>query len=173
METLEAIHTRRSIRKFKPQPVPKDLIHDILAAAMTAPSAGNQQPWQFVVITDRKILDRIPEINPYASMAKQAALAILICGDLSLEKFPGNWVLDCSAAVQNLLLAAHDKGLGAVWTGIYPDKQRMEDFQQLVGLPQHVVAHTLVPMGYPNQKLSREDRFKQERIHYNHWPTKV
>ena len=169
MDTLEAIHTRRSIRKYQSQPVPEAFIKDILAAAMSAPSAGNEQPWHFVVITDREILEKVSGINPYAAMAKNAPLAILVCGDLSLEKYPGNWVLDCAAAVQNLLLAAHAKGLGAVWTGIYPEKDRMEGFRRLLDLPENVLAHTLVPLGYPAQSLPREDRYKQDRVHLERW----
>jgi len=114
MEVLEAIHTRRSIRKFQSQPVPDELVTVFLAAAMSAPSAGNQQPWQFVVITDPELLGQVPSINPYAAMAEKAPLAVLVCGDLALERFPGFWVQDCAAAVQNLLLAVHSHGLGAV-----------------------------------------------------------
>jgi nitroreductase len=169
MEVMEAIHTRRSIRKYQNKPVPEEIIREILAAAMCAPSAGNQQPWHFVVITDREILRRVPDIHPYAAMTRQAPGAILVCGDLSLERYPGNWVLDCSAAVQNLLLAAHAKGLGAVWTGIYPQKDRMEGFRRLLHLPENIVPHTLVPFGYPSQQLPREDRYKEERVHYNGW----
>jgi nitroreductase len=169
MDLLEAIHTRRSIRKYQDRPVPQELIKELLAGAMSAPSAGNAQPWHFLVITDSELLDKVPSINPYAAMAKSAPLAILICADLSLEKYPGNWVLDCAAAVQNLLLAAHAGGLGAVWTGIYPDEDRMEGFRQLLSLPENIVAHTLVPLGYPSQQSSREDRYKEERVHFNRW----
>ena len=169
MDTLQAIHTRRSIRKYQDKPIPAELIRELLAAAMSAPSAGNQQPWHFVVVTDREILGRIPGINPYAAMAKNAVVAVLVCADLSLEKFPGNWVLDCAAAVQNLLLAAHAKGLGAVWTGIYPEKDRMEGFSSLFNLPENILPHTLIPLGYPAQKLPQEDRFKEDRIHYDCW----
>ena len=169
MDVLEAIHTRRSIRKYQNKPVPEELIKEILAAAMSAPSAGNEQPWHFVIITDRQILDKVPNINPYAAMAKKAPAAILVCGDLGLEKFPGNWLLDCAAAVQNLLLAAHARGLGAVWTGIYPDKDRMEGFRRLFDLPEGVFPHTLVPLGYPAQKFPPEDRYNEARVHYNHW----
>jgi nitroreductase len=169
MDVLEAIHTRRSIRKYENKPVPQELIKEILAAAMSAPSAGNAQPWHFVIITDREILDKVPNINPYAAMAKNAPASILVCGDLSLEKFPGNWPLDCAAAVQNLLLASHARGLGAVWTGIYPDKDRMEGFRRLLDLPEGVFPYTLVPLGYPAQKLPLEDRYNKARVHYNRW----
>lgn len=169
MEVMEAIHTRRSIRKFQQKAVPDDLVTDLLAAAMSAPSAGNQQPWQFVVITDREILGKVPGLNPYAAMAKDAPLAILICGDLALEKFPGYWVQDCSAATQNLLLAAHCKGLGAVWTGIYPLDDRVEGFMKLCNLPEKVIPLALVVIGYPAQTLPPEDRLRKDRVHRNLW----
>ena len=169
MDLIEAIHTRRSIRKFQRKPVPDDRVHDLLAAAMSAPSAGNQQPWHFVAITDPQILGKVPDINPYAAMAKGAPLAILVCGDLDLEKYPGYWVQDCSAAVQNLLLAAHGKGLGAVWTGIYPLSDRVEGFKKLCHLPEKVIPLALVVIGYPAQNLSAEDRFRADRVHWNSW----
>jgi len=125
MDTLQAIKTRRSIRKFLNKPVSSETVRDILEAAMFAPSAGNEQPWQFVVLDDRKILDEIPRISATASMCRQAPLAILVCSDASLEKYPGFWVQDCSAAVENMLLAAHALGLGAVWAGVYPFKDRI------------------------------------------------
>jgi nitroreductase len=169
MELMEAIHTRRSIRKFEQRPVPDELVKEILAAAMSAPSAGNQQPWHFVVITDRDILAKTPAINPYAAMAREAPLAILIGADLALEKYPGYWVQDCSAAVQNMLLAAHGKGLGAVWTGIYPLPDRVEGFKKLCNLPEKVIPLALVVMGYPAQTLKPENRFRPDRIHRNTW----
>ena len=169
MEVLEAIHTRRSIRKFQSQPVPDELVRVFLAAAMSAPSAGNQQPWQFVVITDPELLGQVPSINPYAAMAGKAPLAVLVCGDLALERFPGFWVQDCAAAVQNLLLAVHSHGLGAVWTGIFPLTDRVAGFQKLCRLPERVVPVALVVIGYPAELLPAQDRFRQERIHRNRW----
>lgn len=169
METLEAIHTRRSIRRFRPEPVAETIIEEILAAAMMAPSAGNEQPWQFVVITDRDRLDDVVAIHPYASMAAHAPLAILVCGDLSLEKYTGFWVQDCSAAMQNLLLAVHAKGLGAVWTGIYPTEDRVTKFRSLFALPHHVVPLGLAVIGYPDQHPESRSRFRPDRVHRNSW----
>lgn len=169
MDIFTAIHTRRSIRKFEDRDVPRDLIHKILDAAMMAPSAGNAQPWQFVVITDRKKLAGVVPFNPYAAMAAKAPLGILVCGDPRLEKYPGYWVQDCAAATQNLLLAAHGSGLGAVWTGIYPMQDRVENFRRYFGLPDAVVPLGLVVLGWPDQRPGPENRFKPERIHDNHW----
>jgi nitroreductase len=173
MKTLEAIHTRRSIRKYADRPVPKELVTEMLRAAMSAPSAVNAQPWIFIVVDDRKLLDEIPTFSPYANMCRGAPLAILVCGDLTLEKVPGYWVQDCSAATQNLLLAAHDVGLGVVWTGIYPMKDRVEGFRKTFGLPENVIPLALVPVGYPNQNPGTEDRFDKEKIYHNLYGQKI
>jgi nitroreductase len=169
MEALDAIHTRRSIRKYRDEPVPEDLIQKLLAAAMQAPSARNQQPWQFVVIDDRVVLAKIPTFMPNAAMVAKAPLAILVCGDLGLEKSEGYWVLDCAAATQNMLLAAHALGLGAVWCGVYPREPRMEGLRRLIGLPENVIAHGLVVLGYPGEQVQPEDRYRSERVRRNHW----
>jgi len=161
--------TRRSIRKFKPGSVPESTIRLLLEAAMSAPSAGNEQPWRFVVIDDRKVLDEIPRIHPHTTMVKEAPMAILVCGDTTLEKCQGFWVQDCSAAVQNLLLAAHALGLGAVWTGFYPLQDRVDGMQKLLGLPRHVIPLALVPVGHPDQPSGRQERFREDRVHRNRW----
>lgn len=170
METLDTIFTRRSIRKYQNKEVPKELVEKILKAAMSAPSARNEQPWHFLVITDKKILKQIPEIHPHAAMAREAQLAILVCGDLNLQTATdGFWQEDCSAAVQNLLLAVTDLGLGAVWTGIYPNQERVQNFKQFFNLPQNIIPFALIPIGYPAEKPKAKDNFRQDRIHYNHW----
>jgi len=169
MNTLEAISTRRSVRSFTSKPIAKEIVEELLRAAMSAPSAGNEQPWQFVVMDDRRMLDRIIDVNPNAKMCKEAQAAILVCGDTSKEKYPGFWVQDCSAAAQNILLAAHDKGIGSVWTGIYPIKERVEGFRKLLGLPENVVPFCLVPLGYPAKQAPQVDRFQRDRVHHNGW----
>ncbi len=169
MDTLDAVFTRRSIRKYTDKAVPEELITDLLKAAMAAPSAGNEQAWQFIVIRDRAILDAIPKFHPYSAMLKYAAVAVLICGDLTLEKFKGFWVQDCSAATQNLLLAATTMGLGAVWTGIYPLEERVVGMRKLLNLPEHVIPLSLVPIGFPAEQPGRADRFNAERVHRDRW----
>lgn len=169
MEALEAIHTRRSIRQYEDRPVPAETVERLLAAAMMAPSARNAQPWHFVVIDDRATLDHIAEINLNAEMARRARLAILVCADLSLELSAGYWVVDCAAATQNMLLAAHALGLGAVWTGIYPRQERMETIGNLAGLPRYVKAHSLIVIGYPAEHRASEERYRPERVHRNRW----
>lgn len=169
MEPLEAIKTRRSIRRYTPQLVPEGMIIEVLRAAMSAPSAGDERPWQFVVITDQAILIRISEIHPYAQMAREAPVAVLVCGDLRLEKHPGFWVQDCAAATENLLLAAHAMGLGAVWVGICPVEARIRAFRELLDIPPVVVPFALVPLGYPAERKEGVDRTDPARIHWNRW----
>jgi len=169
METLQAIKTRRSIRKFLDRPVPDKMIREILEAAMFAPSAGNEQPWQFIVLDDRALLDAVPKICATASMCRQSAVAILVCSDSSLEKYPGFWVQDCSAAVENMLLAAHELELGAVWAGIHPLKDRIMAFKKLLSLPEEIMPFALVAIGYPNEAPAMPQRYREDRVHHNGW----
>jgi nitroreductase len=169
VDAIEAILTRRSIRRYTPQQVSEETVRQLLQAAMSAPSAGNEQPWQFVVITERRLLDEIPRFHPFAAMLKEASVAIVVCGDLRLEKNKGYWVQDCSAATQNLLLAAHAKGLGAVWLGVYPREDRVVNVRKLLGLPESVVPLCLVPLGYPAERIPSTERYDPSRAHVNTW----
>ena len=169
MDTLEAIQTRRSIRQYQERPVPGELIDRLLAAAMSAPSARNGQPWQMIVVDDRAVLAEIARLNANARMAAHAPLGILICGDLSLEKSPGFWVVDCAAAMENLLLAAHASGLGGVWIGVYPRQERMDILRRLFGLPEQVIAHSLAILGFPAERPAAAERFRPDRVHRNRW----
>lgn len=169
MDVFEAIHSRRSIRKYEDKPVSEKIIKEILGAAMMAPSAGNAQPWQFVIVDDREKMEMVASINKYATMAKKAPMGILVCGDLSLEKYPGYWSQDCSAAVQNLLLAAHAKGLGAVWTGVYPDEERIPNFKKLFNLPEQIIPLGFIVIGHPAQESKKKDRYNEDRVHRNSW----
>ncbi|UZP68826.1 nitroreductase family protein [Desulfovibrio mangrovi] len=169
METLQAIHTRRSIRRYAGGSIDRETIIDVLKAGMAAPSAGNQQPWRFIIIEDKDTLGRIPALHPYAGMVPSASCAIMVCGDTSSEKYPGNWMLDCSAAIQNMLLALHDKGLGAVWCGLWPDAGRVERFRLLAGAPEHIVPLALIPVGIPDQKTGVQDRYDENKVHWERW----
>lgn len=165
MDILSALHSRRSIRKYTEAPVSDEETRILLDAAMIAPSAGNAQPWHFVVIRDREALKKIADFHPYAGMAAKAPLGITICGDTSLEKYPGFWVQDCAAATQNMLLAATGLGLGSVWTGIYPVEDRVKAFRSLLKLPESVIALALVLLGHPVTPPESKSRFKAERVH--------
>ena len=169
MEILEGIITRRSIRKYTNKKISDDQVQMLLKAGMYAPSARNQQPWHFLVINDKRILNQLSEIHPYAKMLLEAQLAIVVCGDETLELSTGYWVVDCSVATQNILLAAHGMGLGAVWLGLHPREERKQAIRDFFKLPDHIQPLSIISVGYPNEIKEMPDRFKTERIHYNKW----
>jgi len=169
MDALETILTRRSIRKYKKQPISPEQVQKLLQVACQAPSAGNQQPWQFVLLDDRKILNVIHTFHPSAKMLTDADRAILVCGDLNLEKFKGYWMIDCAAATENILLAAHSLGLGACWLGLYPREARVAGMKKLLHLPSNIIPFALVALGHPAEIKAREDRYNLSRIHHNKW----
>jgi nitroreductase len=160
---------RRSIRRYTDERVTDGQVTELLRAAMNAPSAGNQQPWCFVIVRSRQLLDRIPTIHPYAAMTPHASLVIAVCGDMTGLGHPEFWVQDCSAATENVLLAAHEMNLGAVWLGVYPDGERVAAVRQLLGLPGHVIPLSLVAVGYPAESPPARDRFDTSRVHYDRW----
>jgi len=167
---MKEIFTRRSIRKYENKPVTDEQINELLRAAMYAPSAGNEQPWHFVVIKDRAILDEIPKFHPYTQMVLEAPVAIVPCCDMSNLKYDGVfWIQDMSAAIQNILLMAESMGLGTCWCGVYPRKEYMEKITELLGLPEHIVPVAVVAVGYPGEQRQVRDRFRPERVHYNKW----
>mgnify|MGYP000915949258 CR=1 FL=1 len=169
METIKAILTRRSIRKFTAKAVSDEKIKILLEAAMHAPSAGNSQPWHFIVVKDRKILDKIPDFHPHAMMLKACNTAIIVCADPAMEKYKNRWSQDCSAATENILLAAHASGLGAVWVGIYPVEERVKGTSSLLNLPKRIIPFSIVALGYPAEEKKPGKRFKPDRIHHNTW----
>lgn len=169
---LEAgLLTRRSVRQFeKGRTIPHGDIEDLLKIAMYAPSGCNRQPWEFVVVEDEETKDKIMQIHSHASFLKDASAAIIVCGDTSKQLDENFWVVDTSAATENLLLALHGKGLGSCWCAIYPYEGRMKEFQKLLGLPEHIKPNALVVAGYPVQTPPQpKDRFKTEKIHYGKW----
>jgi len=169
MDAMNAILSRRSIRKYTAQAVSDETITELLEAAMSAPSAGNEQPWRFLVIKDRETLNEIPRFHPYSRMLDHAPVAILVCGDKRLEKYEGYWVQDCSAATQNILIAVQAKGLGAVWLGIYPLEERVAEFRKLLDIPDSVIPFALISIGYPAEQKPPSERFDASRIHHERW----
>lgn len=167
--TMEVILNRRSIRKYKDRDIAPETVEKLLRAAMSAPSAGNEQPWHFIVVDEREKLDQIPEIHPYSDMVTQAPVAVLVCGDKGEQKHEGFWVQDCSAATENILIAAEAENLGAVWLGIYPDKERVQSFKEFFNLPEPIVPFSLIPVGYPAEEKPPSDRYKKSRVHKNLW----
>ncbi len=170
METIKAMMSRRSIRKFKNTPVADKDIKILLETAMNAPSAGDGRPWHFVVITDRNKLDSFADkIDDGNDMFKEAQAAILICGDEAKEKFPGFYPQDCACAAQNLHLAAHDLGLGSVWIALWSVPPRINGVKEILNIPDSVVPFAIFPMGYPAEDLGEEYRYDESLVHYNQW----
>ena len=169
---IEIIMARKSVRSYTSRPVEKEKVDIMLKAAMAAPSAVNKQPWAFIVIDDRDVLNKLAEVLPYAKMTAEAPMAIVVCGDLS-KALNGEtdryWMLDCSAASENLLLAAESMGLGAVWTAVYPENDRIAKVRSVLSLPDHIIPFNLIPVGYPQHREESKDKFKTENIHYNKW----
>lgn len=169
---LEAgLLTRRSVCQFeKGKKLTKADFEDLLKIAMYAPSGCNRQPWEFIVVEDDETKDKIMQIHGHASFLKDAAAAIVVCGDTNQQLDENFWVVDTSAAVENLLLAIHGKGLGGCWCAIYPYEERMKEFQKLLGLPENIKPNALVVVGYPSKIPPQpKDRFKPEKIHYGKW----
>lgn len=169
MDALEAIMTRRSVRRFEETAVAEAQIETVLRAAMAAPSAGNQQSWRFVVVIERDRIDRLAATSPFAGLLTQSPLAIVVCGETAGERHPGYWVEDCSAAMENLLLAAHSVGLGGVWLGYYPDEERVERVRDELRLPDTVVPLGIAALGHPGEEKPPTDRYEPVFIHRESW----
>ncbi len=133
---------------------------------MAAPSGKDVRPWEFLVITDRVVLDSMAAALPYAKMLKDAPMAIVVCGDTTRSSY---WYLDCSAATQNILLAAEALGLGAVWTATYPYPERMEVVRKYVVLPEQINSLCVIPVGYPALPHSPKNKWDEAKVHYNKW----
>ncbi|MDR0660339.1 MAG: nitroreductase family protein [Prevotellaceae bacterium] len=169
---LSVIHNRKSVRNFIPQKkVSKENLTTLVKAGMAAPTAVNKQPWAFVAITERTTLDSLAEGLPYAKMLKEAGAAIIVCGDLTkaIEEYPEYWVQDCSAATENILLAVEVMGLGAVWTAVYPDKDRVEFVKNILDLPETAIPLNVIPIGHPSGETMPKDKWKEENLHWENW----
>lgn len=169
-DVYTSIMTRTSVRSYQDKPVEKEKVDRLLHAGMAAPSAVNRQPWHFVVVTERPLLAALAQANPNAGMAKDAPLAIVVCGDMT-KALDGEgrqfWVQDCSAATENILLAAHGMGLGAVWTGTYPSKGRCEAVSKILGLPETLIPLNTIVIGYPKEVQQPKDKWKPENVSWN------
>lgn len=169
MDVLEAIFSRRSIRKYTNKKISSQSVTLLLKSAMYAPSAANTQPWEFIVINKKSLFRKIMEFHPYAKMLEEADHAILVCGDTKKQLSEGYWPVDCAAATQNMLLAAHGLGIGAVWLGIYPRKERKEAVCELFSLPANIEPFSIVAFGYPNETVEVPERYDETRVHFNAW----
>lgn len=169
---LNAIQTRVSVRQFTGEKITNEQINTLLRCAMAAPSAINKQPWAFLVVTDEALLRQMGEAFPFSRCGNGAACAFVMCGDMTKTiegEGQGFWINDVSAATENLLLAAHAMGLGAVWTGVYPSRERTAQVQELLGLPEYIIPMCIVPVGVPAEQPAVKQKFKEENIHYNRW----
>jgi len=166
---MEVIYNRRSIRKYSSKDLDDKEIKEVISAGMAAPSAGNQQPWEFIVVKDPKKLEAITKVHPYAQMLKEAKAAIIVCADLNREKHKGYWVQDCSAATQNMLLEASSRDIGTVWLGVYPRKDRVEGIKEIFDLPEEVIPLNVISLGYPAEDKGPSDRYDEKRIHWGKW----
>jgi len=173
MDTIKCIKTRRSIRKYlENKPVLPEHAQVMIEAGMYAPTARNLRGWHFIVVDDKDKLIRLSEVHPYGKMLAQASMGILVCGDTGIEPNESYNAINCAAATQNILLAAHDLGLGAVWLGVYPRKERMTGIAQVLNLPEHVVPVSLICIGYPDEIKETPERLERGKIHYNSWKNK-
>ncbi len=168
---IENIMSRASVRRFTDKEISKETMDTVLRAAMAAPSAVNKQPWEFIVVTDRAVLDRLMEAHPYSNL-KTAKAAVIVCGNMkrALEGVEREyWVQDCSAASENLLLAAHAVGLGAVWCGVYPMQERIDAIKGVLDIPEYITPLNVIAMGYPAVEPSPKDKWEASKVHYQKW----
>lgn len=169
MNVIEAILTRRSMRKYTGQPLEQGELKLIIKAGFYAPSAHNKQPWHFVVLKDPDMLEKIANEHQYAKMLPQAGCAIIVCGDKEKEGLPGFLIEDCSAAIENMLLAAHGLGLGAVWCGLHPVTKLTKMISRHLGLPSGIIPVGMVVVGHGAEVRDTPDRYDESKVHFDKW----
>lgn len=168
MEAIEAIMSRRSIRRYTDKKISEETITKLLKAAMNAPSAHNRQPWHFIVVDDRETLNKVPEYHQYSKMLENASHAIVVLGDNDVQT-TDFWIHDTSAATENILIAANALGLGAVWLGVHPSEALIEGTRKLFNVPDHVTPLGIISLGYPEESKSPRENYNPERVHRNKW----
>ena len=169
MNTIEAIYTRRSIRKYKKEKLSPEIIDKLIRAGMQAPTAGNQRPWHFLIVENTDVILQLPVVHPYAQMVRDAPIIVVICGDLNLEKHVGYWDQDCAAASMCMCLAAHEIGIGSCWLGVHPRQDRIDGIRDILKLPANIIPYSVIVLGYPDEELEIIDRFLPDRIHIEKW----
>lgn len=172
---MQVINNRRSVRKYNTNPVEKEKIEMLLRAGMQAPSAGNQQPWEFVIVKDKQIKDSLSQMSPYAGFAKEAPVLIVVLANQNFMKFPENMQQDLGAVCQNILLKAVDLDLGSTWLGVYPLIDRVNHLIDVLSLPEHVLPYAILSIGYPENPDANKyiDRYDPERVHVDKYVMKV
>lgn len=176
MNVLHALMSRISTRTFTDEPISKEKLDILLSAAMAGPTAKNQRDWAFLVVENKKKLQQMAEANgKYAGPLKNAAMGIMICGDISRQTRSRDpyWIVDCAIAAQNIILAATELGIGSVWLGTYPNMERVRNQQQLFALPEEIIPHTIIALGYPDDEAIRKGSYKKlfepQQVHYERW----
>ena len=167
-DAITVIHSRKSVRTYLDQPVTKDQLEILLRAGMAAPTAMDKRPWVFVAVTERAVLDTLFYASTYTKMLKKAAAAIIVCGD-KRKAMSDVWVQDCSAAAENILLAAEATGLGAVWCGIYLNPEPTAYVKRVLGLPEEVIPLNIISIGWPTGAEKPKDKWDPANIHWNRW----
>jgi len=173
-EKIDFILKRRSIRKYTTQPVNDEIIELLLKAAMSAPSAVGKDPWRFIIVKDKKLKQRIVEQLPNGKMMSEAPVGIVVLGDINAahSNLPGYLLQDCSAAIENLLLAASSLGLGAVWLGVYPREERMNHIKTVFNSPENIIPVACIAVGYPAEKKEARTRYNPNFVHFEKWESK-
>ena len=170
-QKLEPIFSRRSIRKYQDKPVPEELIADLLEAGMAAPSAVAKDPWHFIVVKNREILDKIMEVQQHARMLSRAPVAFIVCGDINLAhgQMLSYMLQELSAGVENIMIAANILGLGTCWLGIHPREERIAGIKDLFKLPGNIIPMCGIAIGYPAERPEPRTRYREERVHVEKW----
>jgi nitroreductase len=170
-DAISVIHNRKSVRNFTGEPVAQNEIDILLKAAMPAPSAVNCQPWEFIIVTDRKTLDELGDALPFAKMLFRAGAAIIVCGvpAKAHKQMDEYAVIDATLASQNILLAAEAIGLGALWTAAYPYSDRMKSVKTILNIPANIIPLNVIPIGHPTGEDKPKEKFNPEKIHFGKW----
>lgn len=173
MNTIDAIKTRISTRHFTDQPISDEAVHTILEAGMSGPTAVNARPWSFIVVRDKATLEKLANAGPRPNMPLMtAAMAIVVCGDPGrfFKFMPDFWIVDASIAAQNMILAAHELGIGSVWIGGWPAPDRLQTFTEFFQLPEGVVPHSVIAFGYAAEEITKEKLlYEEDRVHFEKW----
>lgn len=166
---MNTINIRRSIRNYEDKKIEREKIEKLLRAAMQAPSAHNQQPWEFIVVEDKELLSKMSKMHNYSAMIANAGCAIIALANKDYIKEPDFWQQDMSAAVQNILLEVVEQGLGAVWIGVAPKENLMDYLTEVFNLPNNIMPFALISIGYSERQNKFKDRYDEKRVHYNKW----
>lgn len=172
-DTIKSIFRRTSVRRFTSAEVGRDILLLLAKCGMAAPSANNRQPWHIIVVTDKQLLKALGDQLPYAKMAREAAAAIVVCGNLKIDPLAnekGYWVQDCSAVTENILVAAASLGLGTVWTAAFPNTDRMESVRKILNLPDYLIPLNVIPLGHPENESKPKEKWDEARFSFNAFP---